>query len=264
MLTSITSEKLAELKEWFRTYVQTFYDHDPEIQQNIVLKEQHTQRVCNEIIAIGKELKLINNELRLAEIIALLHDIGRFEQFIRYRTFSDSKSENHAELGVKIIKEKNILKSFDPELQKIIMLSVKYHNWQELPCELTEPLLMFSKLIRDADKLDIWKVVTDYYYRKDKTKNNAIELDLSDTPEVSDKIIRDLIDKKNVNIKYVKSLNDFKLLQVGWIFDINFRPTMKYISERRYVELIRDVLPDSEQIDEVFRVVHEYKNNFRS
>ena len=68
-------------------------------------------------------------------------------------------------------------------------------------------------------------------------------------------IIHRLIGRQIVHTKDVKNLNDLKLLQVGWVFDINFHPALKLLLERRYLELIRDVLPASEKIDEVFRVV---------
>lgn len=258
MKLSIGLNSLTELQEWFINYVQTFYNRKTEIQQNIVLKKEHTHRVCKEIVAIGQELKLNNDELQLSEIIALLHDVGRFEQYARYRTFMDSKSENHAELGVKIIERESILKPFNPEVQKIILQSIKYHNWPLLPCNVTEPVLLYAKLIRDADKLDIWKVVTDYYNKKDKRKNSAIELDLPDSPEISDTIVNDLIKKRIVNFKDVKNLNDFKLLQIGWVFDINFQPTLNRIKERGYLEMIRDVLPESKKINKVFDIISYY------
>ena len=50
----------------------------------------------------------------LAEIMALFHDIGRFEQYKQYRTFSDYRSEDHAALGVKVIKANRILNGFEP------------------------------------------------------------------------------------------------------------------------------------------------------
>jgi len=60
---------------------------------------------------------------------------------------------------------------------------------------------------------------------------------------------------RTVNIKHVKNLNDFKLLQTGWIFDINFKPTFDYIKKRRYLEMIREVLPKSKEIKEIFEVI---------
>ncbi len=261
---NIPYKEYTRLKDWVAGYIDSFYSDDPEIQQNIVLKEEHTYRVCREIVAIGKELGLKEDELRLAEVIALLHDIGRFEQFARYRTFKDGKSENHAELGVKILERENILEPLDQSTQYIVLQAVRYHNRPSLPRQETEPCLFYSRLIRDADKLDIWKVVTDYYHRNNKEKNGAIELDLPDTPGFSRKIIHDLVHQRIVQFKDMKNLNDFKLLQIGWVFDLYFQPTLKILGERHYLERIRAVLPPSEQIDAVFDAVHEHKRTFRS
>jgi len=262
MQIAVDREELKELKDWFVKYVHTFQYNEPEIQQNIDLKEEHTRRVCKEIIHIGKQLGLNNDELRLSEIIALLHDIGRFEQYVRYHTFSDNKSENHAELSVNIIKKFGLLKQFDETTSSIILRSIQYHNRPSLPLEVTGQCLFYAKLIRDADKLDIWKVVTNYYYRKDPEKNGAIEFELPDSKGFSGEVLRSLTNMHPVNISDVKNVNDFKLLQVSWVFDLNFRPTMDFLMERRYLELIRQVLPKSEQIDEVFKVISDYEKGF--
>lgn len=255
MIVPIKEENVSDLKDWFINYVKTFKYNDSEVQQNIDLKEKHTMRVCNEIINIGKELKLNDHELRLAEIIALLHDVGRFEQYARYRTFADRKSEDHAVLGIRVLEEQGVLKQFEDEIKNIILFSVKNHNQALIAHNESEACIFFARLIRDADKLDILKVVTDYYHRKDNTKNGTLELDLPDTPGFSEKVYRDLMNKKIVNMKNLNNLNDFKLLQVGWMFDINFQPTLDCIKERRYLELIRGVLPESKKIDEIFDII---------
>jgi putative nucleotidyltransferase with HDIG domain len=255
MQISIRKDSLTELKNWFTNYVHTFQYNEVEIQQNIDLKEEHTMRVCKEISTIGKQLGLNDDELRMAEIIALLHDVGRFEQYARYKTFMDRKSENHAELGIKILEKFGVLESFDDNMKNIILRAIRYHNRSLLPLEETGLCLFYAKLIRDADKLDIWKVVTDYYYRKDSKKNGAIELDLPNTPGFSEEVHHDLLSKRIVNIKHIKNLNDFKLLQIGWVFDINFQPTLNCIKERRYLEMIRDVLPESKEIDEIYEII---------
>lgn len=256
MKTSVSAEELTELKDWFINYVHTFEYDDPEIQQNIDLKEQHTMRVCEEILCIGRQLGLGGDELRLAEIIALLHDVGRFEQYARYKTFMDRNSENHAELGVKTLERLCVLASLENATKDIILRAISYHNLFSLPQEVTESHLFYAKLIRDADKLDIWRVVTDYYHRRDSKRNEAIELDLPDTSGVSEEVYRALINKSLVKLEHVKNLNDFKLLQIGWVFDINFQPTLECVKARRYLEMIRDVLPASKDIDEIFDIIH--------
>ena len=256
MQIKVSKESLAEIKNWFADYVGTFKKGDPEIQENIELKEDHTSRVCKEILKIGEKLGLNDDELRLAEIIALLHDIGRFEQYSRYKTFMDSKSENHAELGIDILERTGVLKQFNDTIQYLIKRSIKYHNYPSLPVEETETCLFYSKLLRDADKIDIWKVVTDYYHRKDGKRNTALELELPDTRGFSEEVLRGLRNRQAVHMKNVRNLNDFKLLQAGWIFDINFKPSLELVKQRLYLEKIKAALPESQEIDEIFDFIN--------
>jgi hypothetical protein len=248
--------KLDEVKKWFTGYVHSFKFVDHGMQQNIDLKEDHTMRVCKEILNIGTQLGLNDDELRLAEIIAILHDTGRFEQISRYQTFMDSKSVDHAELGVNILKHFEVLKPFDEAIRELIYCAVKYHSKPALPVFDNETCIFFTKLIRDADKLDIFNVVTGYYHKNGTEKNGDIVLNLPDTPGISGGVYRKLMNKSIVNIDHVTNLNDFKLLQAGWIFDINFQPTMECIIKRRYIELIREVLPESKEIDEIFHIIN--------
>lgn len=249
---------LTEVKKWFTDYVSMFHYDEHQKQQIIDMKIWHTRRVGSEISALGTKLGLNDNELRLAEIIAMLHDVGRFEQYARYHTFVDGRSENHAELGVSILQGAGILDKCDNATRDLIVRSIRYHNRATLPSEESEECLFFSRLIRDADKLDILKVVTEYYSRVEKTRNRAIELDLPDTPGFSEPVCNDLLNRGIVNIEHVNNLNDFKLLQIGWVFDINFQPTLDAVRERRYLEIIRQVLPQSDRINRVFSIIDHY------
>jgi putative nucleotidyltransferase with HDIG domain len=257
----IDKKNLHDLKNWFIAYVHTFKYSDPELQRNIDIKKEHTEKVIEEIINIGKQLGLNDNELNLAEIIALFHDIGRFEQYDRYKTFSDHKSENHAELGIKILTKYNVFRNVNKETQNLILCSIRYHNLASLPVKETEKCLFYSRLIRDADKLDILKVVTDYYHRKNGRRNVALELELPDSPGISEEVYNALMNREIVDIKYVKNINDIKLLQAGWIYDINFKPTFESIKNRKFVEKIRAVLPELKEIDQVFNSINLHLNN---
>jgi len=247
---------VSDLKNWFVSYINTFKYVDTESQRNIDIKREHTERVTEEIINIGKQIGLNDNELNLAEIIALFHDIGRFEQYKRYNTFSDHKSEDHAELGIKILTEYDVLGMLDKEIQKLILCSIKYHNRPSLPSEETKTCLFYTRLIRDADKLDIWRVVTDYYQRGNDQRNVTLELELPDTPGISEEVYKALMNSQVVDMKHVKNINDIKLLQAGWIYDINFKPTFECIKNRRYMESLRDALPKTTKITEIFNLIY--------
>lgn len=255
---NINEQDVQYLNDWFFHYVQTFKQGNINDQENIILKENHTMQVCKEIFNIGKQLELNNEELRLSKVIALFHDIGRFEQYARFKTFVDKKSVNHAELGVKILKDNYVLIRLDESMQRLILQTISYHNRASLPEKETDTCLFYTKLLRDADKLDIWRIVTDYYKQKNGKQNVALELDLPNTSGISEEVYQDLINMRIVNIKNVKNLNDFKLLQMGWVFDVNFDSTFHCIQSRHYIEMIADVLPKSKEIQNIIRIIQLY------
>lgn len=259
-MTELNSKTVNKLKQWFFDYVETFKNNDTDLLKNINLKEEHTIEVCRNILDIGQELELNENELNFANIIALFHDVGRFKQYADYRTFADNKSENHAELGVKILKEKNVLSQVDESIQSLILRTISYHNRFAIPEEETKKCIFFSKLLRDADKLDIWRVVTNYYKNNNGKKNKTIELDLPDTENFSEEVYQDIINYRLVDIKHMKNLNDFKLLQMGWVFDINFKPTFQLLQKRNYLDMIYQVLPKSDETKKVYSIIQDYVN----
>lgn len=244
---------LAELKTKFEKYIRRFDTPDPDVRKNIDLKAAHTRRVCENIRDIGQSIALSHQNLFLAETAALLHDIGRFEQYRRYRTFVDRKSEDHAALGVRIIRENRLLEAFDQASSEIVLRAVACHNRLALPHEAEAGSLLILKLLRDADKVDIWRVVTEYYQNSAKHRNQAVELDLPDNDDIADPVCQALMRGHLVQMADLRSLNDFKLLQIGWIYDVNFPRTLEMVQENRYLEIIRDKLPaNSAQIDAIY------------
>ena len=250
---------LLKLKDWFEDYTSGFCSSEPMVQQNMMLKVEHTRRVCETILMIGGSLDLSSEDIFIAEICALLHDIGRFEQYKRYRTFLDHKSINHAALGADVIQNLHVLDGIEPETAEMIVRTVKHHNRMVLPKNETSRGLLFLKLLRDADKVDIWRVVTEYYHRSGNQRNRSIELDLPDAPQVSDAVYDALMNRTLVQMSELKTLTDFKLLQMGWVYDLNFIMTFRIVQEKRFLESIRDVLPtSSSRVKEIYRQVQAH------
>jgi len=244
---------LPELKIRFQEYVRQFSSDDPVVQQNIDLKAEHTRKVCDAVKDIGASLDLSKDDLCLAEASGLLHDIGRFEQYRRYRTFADDRSENHALLGVKVLKADRLLEGLHPAAAHIVLRVVATHNRAALPAREEERCLFFLKLLRDADKVDIWRVVTQYYQNAGKCRNRSIELDLPDIDRISPEVYKRLMKGRPVQMADLRTLNDFKLLQIGWIYDVNFPRTFRIVQEKKYLEIIRDAFSgQSSSIVEIY------------
>lgn len=245
------------VQQWFDQYVEGFSSSDSVVQANILLKREHSKRVSKEIVELARALGVAEQNISWIEVMGLLHDIGRFEQFTQYRSFDDRKSEDHGALGVRIVVEKNILKGFANE-KEVIFKAIQYHNKAALPPEMEEEERFYAELLRDADKLDILKVFTDLYGNNNGKAHSSVELELPNTKGISPGLSRALLNREIGNFQDVHNINDFKLLKVGWIFDINFIPTLKRVEERGYLDIVRGTLPRIPEVEEIFRTVHQY------
>ncbi|MFO7666544.1 MAG: HD domain-containing protein [Desulfobacterales bacterium] len=252
----MNSDLVTSLKDWFAGYVSRFYTNDPEYNRPINLKEEHTKRVCGNIIMIGNEIGLSREDLITAEIIALFHDVGRFRQYEIYHSFVDALSENHAKLGLRQISVRKVFSGLPKNRKILISKAIAYHNAASLPDGENEKTLLFIKLIRDADKLDIWKVFLDYYM--EKRHNDAIVLGLPDKPLYSDKIIESIQMRESAKMKDLKTLNDFKLLQISWVFDINFIPSFRALKNNNFIGMLEETLPKVKEITGAVKIARDH------
>lgn len=155
----------------------------------IRLKIEHTYRVCGLCQQIAKSLKLSEEEVDIAWLTGLLHDVGRFEQQRVYGTFSDAVSIDHAKYGARILfgeiweqktgisagSEESLpegiqadagitIRDFveDASEDQLLWTAVFYHSAYRIPEGLDERTAMFCHILRDADKIDILKVNVDF------------------------------------------------------------------------------------------------------
>lgn len=253
----VYEENVERLKKQFHECTERYLNGKPSWRESVTLKARHSWMVRRECLYIADELGLSENEKKLCDIAGLYHDIGRYEQFARYETFVDMKSENHAALGVDLIEKEGLFEELVPETRHLLIEVIGLHNRAEIPDDLPPEVSFFTRLLRDADKIDIYRVVTSYYERENRERNSVIEYGLPDTPGISEEVYEDLKSRHIVSIHHVKNFNDLKMLQLGWIYDVNFAPAFRRISERNYLEKIRRSLPDSEKIDEIFDMINQ-------
>ena len=222
----------------------------------IKLKINHTLRVVDLCERIAKSLNLTEEEIYISKIIGLLHDIGRFEQWKQYNTFVDAKSVDHADFGVSILKENNYLRKYieTDKYDDIILKSIEYHNKFSIPDDLDKKTELFVKLIRDADKLDIL-----YLYI---TEEITIKLDGKCFEE---DIYKNVLNRKLVKIRNFTSKTNILSVPLGFVFDINYKESFKYLYDKKYFDTIIDMYINKstndelkEQLEEIRKVINEY------
>ncbi|MHC4085985.1 MAG: HD domain-containing protein [Planctomycetota bacterium] len=252
-------QQLKKFRAWFDDYVADFYGDDEYVNANLKLKEDHTRRTCKEMLYLAKELSLSDEQIRLAEVIALFHDIGRFEQFVRYRTYVDGRSVNHCLLSLEVLRQTRALDEVDGPRRQLIEKAIEYHGSKELPQDLNSDCLMMSKLIRDADKIDSLYVMTDCYSKYvDNPRNYRLEIEFPDEPGYSKEVLDELLAGRRIDYGQLRTLNDMKLCLLGWVYDVNFAPTLKRIKQLRLLEMLVDFLPKTEDIKRVRQKIFEY------
>jgi len=211
--------------EVFTAYTDIFFceAENPQTKENIKLKIDHSLRVFKNAQKIAKSLNLDNKSLFVAELAGLFHDIGRFEQFTRYNTFKDDDSLYHGKLGEDVLKKERFLSNLEENIQKIVFDAVYNHGLIRIERN-NEASLLYSKIVRDADKIDIFRIVAKYY-KSSGPRNIALEYGLKDDPYISDTVMQKFKDKNLVDKLELRTLNDFKAMQLAWIFDLNFEFT---------------------------------------
>ena len=236
------------IETWFKSYVSGFESEIEEININIDLKKNHSFRVVELTTELSKELELNETDLALAKIAALLHDIGRFEQLVTYGTFSDTEELNHIQLGISVIEENNLLSELNEDQKEIVLETIAQHNLTQLPKSINPICLPFIKLVRDADKIDILQIVTEYYSNSKQGSNKRLEMELIDKHDISRKVFQNIINEKVVDYRDVLTLNDLKLQQMSLIFDLNFKRSFKIISKKTYLKQIFETLPKKDEV----------------
>lgn len=244
--------------KWFDDYVRRVHCQDAEIEKNIDLKLRHTYRVCDNVTKIARCLDIKGDDLALAQALALFHDVGRFEQLRDFCSYNDAITVDHALLGLKVINRSKVLSGLPKRERNIIRKSIWHHNKYQIPITEKADVVLFSRLIRDADKLDILGIVAEHFEKRDQHPNPALDFGLTDELRLSPEAVSDILQGKMVRIAALKTLGDMHLMYLSWIFDIHFPITLACIKEKHYLERLLADLPIEPDIIQVRDFLQAY------
>lgn len=226
-----------------------------------LLKYEHSLRVLENCQGICQSLHLNENSVSTANIAALFHDTGRFPQYMRYKTFNDTISCNHAVLGVKYILRKQLLANLPKSQLRIILGSVALHNRNKLPANLPEELRVTTEIIRDSDKIDIMGVLL--AHMKNVTTSSSVPLmDLKEIPgQLTESVLSSVEKCKQVSYCEMRCVNDFRLLLLSWAYGLNFKWSKKQMIERGIAETLFSQLPKTTRVEKLFLpIIRQLKN----
>jgi hypothetical protein len=246
-------------KKVFNEYVKNFNPEDGRIK----LKIDHILRVANYSKQIATNLKLSEEQIQLAELIGIFHDIGRFKQVEKYHTFSDRDSGvNHSEYSIKVLYEDNLIEKFkvDDKYNHIIKKAVLNHNKSEIETGLNEDELLFAKIIRDADKLDIiTHAITEYDFE------SVFWYSEFNCEEINEELIKIMFENHTLDYSKIKNNADLILSFYNMIYDLNFKSSLKELSDNKALNIFTNRIYEnfnSEKVKEQTKKVFEYTQNY--
>lgn len=252
---------ITKAKKVFKEYIKKY---DP-TNGKIAIKIAHMYRVAEIAKNTAKYLKLPEEDVKLAELIGLLHDIGRFEQIKQFNTFDDKKSINHGELGIKILFNDNLIRQFieDNSYDKIIYLAIINHNKNQsaLTKDVTDQERIHMNIIRDSDTLDILNIIID-----DNTNQKALydKEDLSDEI-LSDEIYNEFINYRELDYGKIHNSADLLITRYMFIWNMNYKYALQEIKKRNYLEKLYNkfIYKDKNTMDritQIYNITSEYMN----
>ena len=228
-------DRFGELLRLYDGYVASYRSPDGSLPEMMALKRRHTDEVVRnaEAIAVGEGFSPL--AAFAARAAALLHDTGRYEQLRRYNTFRDSDSVDHAVFSHDIV----------------VLKAVLYHNRRDLPPELAgedlpaELALLrdVAHTVRDADKLDIFRVLENLVATTDWRRDRTAFWNLSPDDRPNPEVVKAIAERRPVDYQHIRSLADFVLIQVGWMVSgLYFRTSRRICRDRGHLAFRRRFL----------------------
>ena len=244
-----------ELREVYLRYVDGFRGPDGELPPMMRLKLEHTFSVVAnaESIAHGEDFSASERDAALAA--ALLHDTGRYEQLRRYDTFRDADSVDHAKLSCDIVLENGWTR------ERAVLDAILFHNRRDLPSDMDALTAVVAKTVRDADKLDIFRVLEAQVAETDWRGGSKAFWGLPVSEPPNPRVVDCILSSSAVDYREIKSLSDFVLIQVGWMVSgLEYATSRRLCRERSHLAFRRDFLrrlTGDASVDKVCRLAEE-------
>lgn len=244
---------LEKAKQQFIQFANQYDSKNPKVKSRV----EHTFRVMQISEEIARKMKLSAEKIELARLIGLLHDIGKFEGLIK----GAETSKEHGDMGVEILLEDKFLRKFiqNDTYDTIILTAVKNHSKIKIEGNLSEEEALFCKLIRDADKLDIFYEAAEIFWKdaKEEMENSKIAVEVEAALKVGKVVER----KQGEKFKGV----DRVLHIIGFIYDLNFQESFQIIKENNNINKILDrfdyQIPETkEKMKKITKTVNQYIN----
>ena len=251
------------VKEAFASYVKNYNPKDEKIHLKIV----HTYKVAELCRKIAESLSLAPEDVELAWLLGMLHDVGRFEQLRRYNTFNDADSIDHAFFGAELLfgKEQLIRSYLDfekdaPKEEELALMrtAVASHSAYRLPKDLDERTRMFCQILRDADKIDILRVNVEVPL---EAIYNTTTEELRQA-EVTPEVLEAFEEEHAVLRSLKKTPVDNVVGHMALVFELVYPISAQLAEEQHYLDQLMNFVSDNETTQRQFALLRAHMQEY--
>ncbi|HAX95680.1 MAG TPA: hypothetical protein DCY35_04050, partial [Prolixibacteraceae bacterium] len=164
-------------------------------------------------------------------------------------------------LAIDELERGNLLQEVDKETASLIKVAIYQHNKAILPENLNEREMLFCHILRDADKLDILHSLTEYYANPFGEPTHSMSWDLPRGKGISEEVALTIKSGKSVTREELKTQDDIKIMQLSWVYDLNFKASFRILARGRYVDIIYGALPKRDVVFDIYRNVRIFVEN---
>lgn len=233
----MTRDFLETLTRRYQAYVDSYRDASGALSSMMQLKLEHTLCVVEDARRVMAGEAWPEADCVMGEACALLHDSGRYSQLKEFGTFQDAKSVDHAKRGVQVIARQGWLDASTDEEWKTVLAAVAIHNKRRISPTVSPGLAAFAHLVRDADKLDIFRVMETAVRDGSLEANPEIAWGLQVKGAPSADVVAAVSVGHSVSYSSIRTLSDFVLIQVGWLIGgLHYPTSLRLAAERRVLE----------------------------
>lgn len=227
------------------------------------MKRIHTLHVCERAMEIASSENCLQEDCDIAFLTALLHDIGRFPELAVLHMFDGTRFD-HAEYGAKLLTDQGLLRRFltDDRFDHIILKAIKNHNKLYIEENLDERELLHARLIRDADKLDNFRVKMEETPQEAYPGRGYTEEILA-ASRISDAVMEAVRACRCVKLAERKEPLDYYVCIMAFAFDLYFPYSCQYVLEHDFISRMKNRIccTDAEtqkKLDEISQIISSY------
>lgn len=225
------------MRQTIQNYNNTFWNliKKYELNENNILRKViHSFDVAKNCFSVACNKRLKENERNLCYLIGLLHDIGRFEQWTKFKTYDDNQSVDHGELSYDILNNLDCecLFNLNKDEVNILKESIRFHTKPYLGKN--KKTIKFNDILKDSDAFS--NVVS--------TANGMQQM---------------IVEKNGYTIEILNAFKDRKLLN-GFSPQTKLDRCLRLLACCYYIKdsYIRKLIIESNYIEVIFETFSKY------